>query len=94
MCRGLHAFHMATPARQLFRTDPGLRFVLLEINQFLATLPGVHQVFCSLEAQAEVAIRRLMAMRCGLDQGGRVRVPYISVFDEAEQAAPVSSVVA
>ncbi len=76
LCRNRNVLHIATSIRRLFSNGETADLVLMDLEQHPLDLPGVDQVFCSMEDLAEVSLRRLAAMRYGMDAPGRVRVPY------------------
>lgn len=76
LCRNRNVLHIATSVRRLFGNGESAELVLMDLEQHPLNLPGIDQVFCSMEDLAEVSLRRLAAMRYGMDAPGRVRAPY------------------
>lgn len=76
LCRNRNVLHIATSIRRLFGNGESAELVLIDLEQHPLNLPGIDQVFCSMEDLAEVSLRRLAAMRYGMDSPGRMRAPY------------------
>jgi hypothetical protein len=76
LCRNRNVLHIATSIRRLFNNGESADLALMDLEQHPLELPDVDQVFCSMEELAEVSLRRLAAMRYGMDAPGRVRVSY------------------
>lgn len=76
LCRNRNALHIATSVRRMFDGGARAELALMDVEQHPLELPDVEQVFCSMEDLAEVSLRRLAAMRYGVDARGRVCVPF------------------
>jgi len=89
LCRGAYMLHVATPIRSLLTAPEEPALVVTELAVSPPAVPGVDHVFCSLQDLADACLRRLDAMRRGVDSPGRLQLPFKLIPASGGESADV-----
>ncbi len=87
LCRCFYALHVATPLRHLVDKPEDVAITVLDEDLPPDSASDISKVICPTWKRAEAALRRLEAMRRGMDSPGRMRLPAELVEDSVPPAA-------